>query len=192
MTRRLPLALLLLVPLVALAEKPEPTVKDPLPFDHAEHAETFRETGVRCVDCHPVGARSPEGVQGTEASVPAPRSTCHGCHRRAVKGAPRGAPSACAACHPVREELLPGSHDLDWLADHGDAARGISTGCADCHETDQCVECHEARGAKSRSPHGPGFRSSHGIEARMDPASCSSCHSGSTCTSCHTSGGIPL
>lgn len=186
------LAILLLGATGAEIETPPPTLADPLPFDHAEHAEPFRREGVACIDCHPVGATAKEGPPVTSASTPAPLSTCHGCHRRVVRGAPRASPSACTTCHTVRQELMPESHDAFWLDEHGAAARGLVTTCADCHDNSQCVACHEARGALTRTPHGPAFRSAHGVEARMDPASCSTCHAGETCTSCHTTGGIPL
>lgn len=200
MRARFALAVLLLVPVAAMAERLEPvliddqkpTVMDPLPFEHAEHKKVFHDLGVRCVECHPVGARAPEGKVGTEVAPPGPRASCHACHRRDVTGAPRRSPGTCSTCHPVREELIPETHLGDWLEAHGEVARGLATGCVSCHDMGTCVECHEARGAKARMPHGPGFRSSHGIEARMDPSSCVTCHSGETCTSCHDSGGIPL
>ena len=165
-------------------------VLDPFPFSHHEHAGVFRDAGLSCVACHPVGLDLPEGVSDAEP-LPAPVATCHACHLQEVAGA-KAAPRACETCHPAMLELMPESHGYGWLDDHGDEARTLGATCSDCHEASTCVECHEDRGAGARSPHGPGFQAVHGIEAATDPGSCTSCHAASTCTSCHTSGGLSL
>ncbi len=175
-------------PTQAEAEK-APTVADPLPFDHGAHEKPFRRIGLTCIDCHPVGLRSPTVEP---AAPPPPRTSCHSCHRRQVQGAPRQAKARCAQCHPVREELKPDSHELGWQDDHGPEARALRAGCDQCHSKGQCIDCHDARGALSASPHGAGFEVFHGVEARLDLVGCVSCHAAETCARCHDSGGRPL
>lgn len=170
-------------------EKPAPDVADPLPFDHGKHEKQFDKAGVTCVDCHPVGLRSPT----TEAELPPPpRVACHSCHRRQVKGAPRLAKPSCEMCHPVREQLKPDTHHIGWHDDHGAEARALRSGCETCHDRGQCIDCHDGRGALAKRPHGAGWEIVHGIEARLDPASCVGCHAEETCKSCHENGGRPL
>ncbi len=165
-----------------------PSVLDPLPLDHAGHSKAFSRAGLSCPDCHPVGLTS----ESTEVEMPPPpRSVCHACHRGEVQGAPRRASDRCAACHPVREELRPESHNLGWSEEHGPEAQALRNGCDTCHDRGQCIDCHESRGAMTRSPHGPGFRSFHGVDARADGASCVRCHAAETCLQCHQGGKRP-
>jgi len=171
------------------AEQAPPRVQDPIPFDHALHDKTLKREGVACVACHPVGLRSAQGAPVQELAPP--RSSCHGCHLRTFKGAPRKAPSTCATCHPARSQLVPADHGVGWLKAHGLEARARGRTCSDCHDQSACVDCHEGRGALSRTPHAPGFRATHGVQARLDPASCSSCHVEDTCTACHSTGSTP-
>ena len=170
-------------------KKAAPTVADPLPFDHAKHEKPFDRSGLTCVDCHPVGARS-ETVE--PELPPPPRVACHSCHRQGVKGAPKLAKPTCAQCHPVREELKPESHAIGWIDDHGAEARSLRSGCETCHDRGQCIDCHDGRGALARRPHGAGWEIIHGIEARLDVASCVGCHAEETCKRCHENGGRPL
>jgi hypothetical protein len=183
--RSLWLCLLMMVSTWAVAG---PTVVQPLPFDHPQHAATFDRFDVACVDCHPVGLA---GQPLMETPIPPPISSCHGCHLGEVKGAPRRAASTCETCHDVRLELLPTDHGLGWLQSHGDQGRAFRGLCKDCHAANQCTECHDQRGALTRSPHPPGFTSLHGVEARLDPNSCVECHVADTCTSCHVDGNRP-
>ncbi len=165
-----------------------PTVIEPLPFDHSTHDKPFDRFGLSCADCHPLGLTS----ESTDVEMlPAPRSVCHACHRGELKGAPRRASDRCSACHPVRDELKPESHNLGWSKEHGPEAQALRNGCDTCHDRGQCIDCHEARGAMTRSPHGPGFRSFHGVDARIDGASCVRCHASETCLQCHEGGKRP-
>ncbi len=175
----------------------KPVVRTPFPFIHADHAGVFANTGVVCVDCHPVGVPIEEG-QPTATLVPS-HQACHGCHLGQLDGAPKKAPSECATCHEGRGGLLPPTHAGDWLHAHGDIARSSPYAasstwagkCWDCHETVFCIECHETRGAGAREPHPPGYRATHGIEARLDPRACAECHTGSSCSTCHYEGSLP-
>lgn len=169
--------------LLPLAIAAAPTVRAPLPFDHAAHAPAFERQDVGCVTCHPVGA--PVGTRV------APQATCHGCHLGEAAAADRRAPRTCESCHAVRAELQPASHGLEWLARHGLEARASARECRDCHATSACRDCHERRGPVVANPHPPAFSRTHGIEARLDPASCSQCHALATCEACHTTGVRP-
>lgn len=171
------------------ADATAPAVLDPVPFDHSVHDEVMRDKHVPCVTCHAIGARTEAGAP--DEPLPIPFGTCHGCHLRQAKGAPRAASEQCLQCHANRAELYPANHRVGWMQAHAIEARALGSSCDSCHETRTCVECHENRGALSRTPHPPGFRSTHGIEARVDPASCSSCHVESSCSACHASGVIP-
>ncbi len=169
---------------------PPPTVRSPLPFTHKEHREIFKDVGLQCSDCHPIGLVAPEG-QKPPAMFPPPRSTCHGCHLAEASAAPT-APGRCALCHPNALELKPPSHGPGWdTGGHAGAARAARTQCESCHEQALCTDCHEGRGALSRMPHGAGFRAVHGIEGRLDPQGCALCHGGDACTSCHETGATP-
>ena len=166
-------------------------LRDPLPFDHGDHAQTFGRVGVACLDCHPVGARSTAPDSLALALPDPPRSSCHGCHLGEVAKAPRAAPDTCTLCHADLAGLRPRDHDLDWTRAHGDASRAAGATCDSCHTASACLDCHDRRGAGSESPHPVGFRSAHGIEARIDPRGCATCHTEASCTSCHLSGGQP-
>ncbi len=184
--------LLLMLPLVVVGlataqEEEPPALWEPLPFQHLEHRKVFRATGVSCIDCHPVGMVTREGIQ----KLPAPLGSCHGCHRGEYPGAPRGASSACARCHSDLQDLMPPTHSGDWRHLHAPEARASDAECADCHEASSCFECHDDRGPMAINPHGPGFRVTHGIEARLDPRSCATCHDGSSCVDCHATGSLP-
>lgn len=175
-------------------EHGHPALREPFPFDHAEHTRAFKRAGVQCLDCHPVGTVvRVERKKMLPEDLPGPRSSCHACHHveDAVPGAPRRAPGACELCHADRSELVPADHGAMWMADHGREALVRKSTCMDCHDTHTCVACHDERGALERNPHPPGFGSFHGVEARMDPHSCTSCHTGDSCTSCHTTGALP-
>ncbi len=189
MTHLLPLLLLLGAAPADTATEP-PSVAEPLPFDHEAHDRTFEKLDLDCGDCHPLGlVTDPEDPQ--DFVLPAPLSSCHGCHRGELPEAPRKAPGRCETCHDVRAELIPPTHDLVWMYEHGPSATERQADCRDCHQPDRCTTCHDVRGALARSPHLPGFSAVHGIEARLDPVSCVSCHAGDTCTSCHTTGRAP-
>lgn len=195
--RRLSAVLVALV--VALASwsvvgaDPRATVRNPLPFEHAEHAEIFAKANITCVNCHPVGlaVRTPDGPRAPAERLEAPRSSCHGCHLEDWRKAPRSAPSACTTCHSDLGPLIPANHGPGWIERHAGDARAFSATCSDCHEASTCFACHEQRGAMATDPHPPGFSTTHGIEARVDPRSCSSCHAAQTCESCHARGGTP-
>ena len=191
MIRTLPAALLLLWT-VALANDEAPGLKTPNPFDHADHSAAFAAAGVTCVDCHAVGLRAPKAEAPAPALPAAPWSSCHGCHQGELKKAPKNAPTACLTCHASLADLKPASHDIDWIAQHGDAARGLRADCESCHTAPSfCTSCHAQRGALSENPHPPGFSSFHGVEARLDPRACTTCHTPTTCTGCHQSGAAP-
>jgi len=132
-----------------------------------------------------------EGYSAPAVDPSPPRAACHGCHRDDFPGAPRNAPIQCMLCHADRQELMPASHAIDWIEDHGPDARARGNECEACHATATCVDCHESRGPLQRDPHPPGFRAFHGVEARLDPMSCSTCHAGEKCTACHTTGAMP-
>ncbi len=188
--------LVALVQGAAVANAPEkPGLISPLPFDHGVHGKAFAKGGVACVNCHPVGVRQPDASDGFRAppggDLWPSLDTCHGCHLGELKGAPRAASSACMQCHGDREQLVPATHAVGWLYEHGGEARARGASCSDCHKTSQCTECHEARGPDERSPHPPGWRTIHGLEARVDSYSCSTCHDGTKCVSCHTTGATP-
>lgn len=170
-----------------------PTLQEPLPFDHGEHAGAFDAGRLTCTDCHPVGLAQveEETVAAPEVELPPPRSTCHGCHLGQVQRALRAAPSTCGSCHADLMELLPSDHDEAWTQGHAPAARAGAGTCQDCHEAAWCFACHDDRGPLAEQPHDPGFRIVHGIEARLDPRSCTTCHSGASCVECHESGGSP-
>jgi hypothetical protein len=168
-------------------------VREPLPFDHAEHADALERAGLGCVACHPVGLRrriAPDRAEAVPLPAP-PRSACHACHVGEVARAGRGAPMECSLCHDVRAELRPADHALDWIALHAAAARAPDQACSSCHTTASCLDCHDRRGAGAASPHGVGFARFHGVEAQLDPRRCSTCHTEASCTACHTSGGVP-
>lgn len=167
--------------------EPEPTLLEPFPFRHVDHARAFFSSGVSCTDCHPLGLVAEPLVE----KVPPPRTVCHGCHRAELPGAPRSAGSACGQCHADLMELLPVNHGLGWSDAHAAEARAAGSGCSDCHESRWCFACHDDRGPLSVNPHGPGFRVTHGIEARLDPRSCTTCHSGEACIQCHETGSLP-
>jgi len=185
------------LPVIAgpLSMEPEgnPTLREPLAFDHNVHGPVFDGVHLSCVDCHPIGLSIlVDGVPTPRVEpLPTPRSACHGCHRAQVRGAPRKAPGTCMLCHAVRSELEPPSHSVGWLSEHALEARTGLANCQDCHEPSSCVACHERRGPGARSPHEPGFLSIHGVEARLDPLRCSSCHAGETCNTCHATGNKP-
>jgi hypothetical protein len=192
------LAALVASVLVALAAQGgpavKPTVVDPLPFDHAQHAPELERLGLGCVTCHGFAAAAetaPDAaVADDQPTAPVNPAVCHGCHRPEIRGL-TPAPSSCALCHPVVAELRPGDHGPDWMQAHAAAGRSVLASCTDCHERAVCVDCHEARGALARDPHPPAFRAVHGLEARLDPASCDTCHTGESCRSCHEGGGVP-
>ncbi len=162
-----------------------PSLIEPLPFEHSKHRAEIERLGLGCVDCHAFGG----AVQETPPA-PVDHAVCHGCHRNGVPGV-SNAPSACATCHPVRDELLPPTHGPDWLTAHAVPARSPRSACGDCHERSVCIDCHASRGALSRNPHPPAFRAVHGVQARLDPASCDGCHMAESCVACHTEGGVP-
>ena len=181
------------IPVAAATLPEQPPLKDPLPFEHSEHARVFEHSRIACVDCHPVGLR----VE-TEADPTAPVAElepsieiCHGCHRGKLLHAPGGAPSRCTTCHADGLALKPDTHDENWLDTHGPEARAFGSSCDDCHKKTECIDCHDDRGPMARSPHGPGFATFHGVEARNDPRSCTTCHAGTTCTTCHSTGSSP-
>lgn len=184
MIRRLPFLLLLLSPPALSGDEPPPTLREPFPFHHDDHAEIFAKHKVVCLDCHSVGQK--EDIPEEPGRV----ATCHGCHRQLLPAAPKRAPRDCLMCHAVFSELKPDSHSFAWISDHGEFARMPTSTCTDCHSANTCVSCHESRGALTRSPHEPAFRAVHGLDARLDPARCSACHEASFCTECHRSGGI--
>ncbi len=167
------------------AEPEMPSLVDPMPYEHELHQAEIKRLGLGCVSCHKFG-----GPIEDELAPSPDLAVCHGCHRNAVPGV-SNAPSECATCHPVRDELLPPSHSPDWLTAHAVPARSPRARCGDCHERSICVDCHASRGALARNPHPPTFRSVHGVEARLDPASCDGCHMGDSCTTCHLEGGVP-
>lgn len=171
-----------------------PALRDPLPFGHEAHGVSFERAGLTCVICHPIGlAAVKDGEQEPLIeTLPPPLTTCHGCHRGAVTGAPRSAPGTCTMCHSNAGELAPASHQVDWLRHHAAEARTNGPTCRYCHERTECVSCHERRGPHAISPHPPAYATIHGIEAALDPASCSRCHAAITCTSCHATGRLPL
>jgi hypothetical protein len=179
------LGLLVVVASAVAAEVTDrPSLKEPLPFDHALHARTLDRAGLGCVSCHPVGLTA-------QALPPPPISSCHGCHLGTVRGAGKSAPSECEACHDDRAALRPANHGIDWIEHHGLASRAGAATCSDCHSASACLDCHDRRGAGSTNPHPVGFRQYHGVEARVDPRSCSTCHTEASCTSCHESGVTP-
>lgn len=175
----------------ATAPAAAPTVLDPLPFDHADHARTLGKKGLACVDCHPVGLATPDPTAPAPGLPPAPRESCHGCHLGTLTAAPRKADRTCQTCHPNAGELIPETHGIQWTALHATEALAPGNTCSDCHARSWCVDCHDDRGPLSPSPHGPAFRATHGVEARVDPASCSSCHAAPSCTACHSQGVLP-
>lgn len=193
--KRLWLLLLCALPLLWLsaAAGDPPSLKDPLPFQHAEHAKVFGKAGLTCVDCHPVGLSRPDASQDIPQATlpPPPLSSCHGCHQAQASRAPRSAPDQCGLCHADLNELKPADHGLDWVSNHGDAARAAGASCDTCHEASTCFDCHDNRGAGSANPHGPGFRETHGVVARADPRQCSTCHTEASCTACHSTGALP-
>lgn len=169
------------------ASDPPPALINPLPFDHKVHNRAMRSSGVRCVDCHPVGLVAQPPV----AELPAPLSTCHGCHKGDLPDAPRGARATCKRCHADLQQLLPDTHGAGWRDHHALEGRAARSECNDCHDSTWCFDCHDDRGPLSENPHGPGFRVTHGVEARLDPHACTVCHSGDACLTCHQTGSLP-
>lgn len=170
---------------VVLAEGPlKPSLRDPFPFDHSQHARTFQKEGLTCVSCHPVGLDAQLALTG-------PRSSCHGCHLAEFAGAPRQATDYCTTCHARRDELIPPDHGHDWAREHGAAAPNRGGTCETCHTRKSCNDCHDQRGPGTRNPHPPGFTRTHGVDARLDPYACTTCHSADTCSSCHLTGVRP-
>jgi hypothetical protein len=193
MTRAATLFVLLFAGLwwTAAADEPSaPSLVEPLPFDHAEHARALERTGLGCVGCHPVGLRMDAGSEAPPLPSP-PLSACHGCHAGEVSGAGRGAPTSCLLCHDDRLALRPLDHGPDWMELHDTAARTSGSTCEDCHSAATCLDCHDRRGAGSANPHPVGFQRFHGVEARLDPRSCSTCHTEASCVTCHTTGSTP-
>lgn len=170
-------------------ERPEASLRAPLPFDHGTHAAAFGEAKLACQDCHPVGLRRDDGA--VPADPPAPLSSCHGCHLGEVRRAPRGAPGECGSCHADVRALMPVDHALDWAVRHAGAARAPGADCAACHRPSTCLDCHDRRGAMSETPHPVGFRAGHGVDARLDPRACASCHTEASCSACHADGALP-
>jgi hypothetical protein len=158
-------------------------------FNHAKHLELTQE---KCDTCH-LQLYEP----GFDAPITAGHIACTKCHEHEehIQRA------QCSKCHldlktyPLRP-IVEYSHQGNYLARHGFAARATSNSCANCHEQRFCLDCH---GATTQAPlnllqadrpdrsfvHRGDFLSRHPVEARADEASCKQCHSPNTCVTCH-------
>ena len=145
-------------------------------FAHARHEK------VECADCHDMSSQ--QRVSRTMFTM----DDCMSCHQQ------RGAPLACAVCHPsIRDDVAPLSHQMAWETRHGALVRqsqatGEASNCHYCHQQPNfCNDCHQGKLPTSHYGdwehlHGQRVLSSGGPgEAR-----CTFCHvQQNFCDDCH-------
>ena len=149
-------------------------------FDHARHRTSLLETGVTCLQCHPMVR--PEDVSGDQTEDRVPAGVCHACHQDRGSA---GAPQRCTTCHQELEPLLPEWHRGRFEHRHGRMARLDGERCRACHQPDACYRCHHERGTAEQRAHDRNFRQLHSIEARIAPSRCDRCHQRTFCIDCH-------
>jgi hypothetical protein len=136
-------------------------------FSHAAHVDG----GLACAACH--------GPATLASPVMPGKPDCRSCHETAEEF------GDCALCHGPDESLVPASHELAWLSEHGLAARRDQADCALCHTETGCQECHAGDNVRPRS-HELNFAFSHAIQARGNEAMCATCHQEPQfCVTCH-------
>lgn len=161
-------------------------------FDHKKHKDSFKSTGIACVDCHQFSVKSPSfdplAKNVGAGYLKVNRMVCHECHLGKVQVA---RVNQCSLCHLHPEKLAPPSHKLNWKKRHGNQAQMDPDSCNGCHQENQnsCNNCHTQRNTLKPMVHRPNFRLTHGIEARSNPASCVTCHTNTnSCIQCHKAG----
>jgi hypothetical protein len=196
-----------------------------LRFRHAVHERELRRSGdsaLACVACH-----AQQNAATFMAAGRAEPERCIGCH---AHRAPLhlAAAAQCNSCHlPLREARAlsvsriarfptPPSHDADFAADHGTAARASGASCQFCHTRESCARCHAnaarlpeitALGSDARvaamvalldtrypvpaSHRSLRFTEEHGPAARAANAGCANCHTSQSCLTCHGSDARP-
>ncbi len=93
----------------------------------------------------------------------------------------------CDLCHQPQDELLPASHDPDWVMMHAAAGKGR---CAQCHSEDQCEDCHTGTDGEIIF-HDVNHLLTHGLDYRMQSSDCAVCHTDyASCRDCHDSNQI--
>jgi hypothetical protein len=185
------------------AEKQTPKTK-PLAqlFDHGRHLESFQNSNLTCLTCHPMQRNTdkslPEESFQAELAAQAQRQgrqSCHSCHAsfvkssRATKAANQiieapGATARCATCHLTVDK--PESHQRAFFGkNHGLEAQFQTDSCMNCHKKRDCSDCHQSKENLIRDVHRRNFRFTHSIEAKMKPDTCVLCHQPRECVRCH-------
>jgi predicted CXXCH cytochrome family protein len=152
------------------------SLKREMIFSHKMHLAA----GLECSTCH-----SLDGSE-TEARMRLPEmAVCLSCHKKESQT------EKCADCHTGlgSPELVPKSHNRQWLLAHGQEGALDQTYCSNCHQQSFCQECHQGDNIKPR-PHRRNWKYTHSIAARKGVLECNDCHepsSESECLSCHRS-----
>lgn len=156
-------------------------------FPHNAHIDLLKEKGDPCLSCHPFLKNTIKSVKTLDLlnvilNEPL-EAICHSCHVDELT-----APSHCILCHKRTDTIWPGSHNFDYLSNHGGDATLARSDCMKCHIAPSfCTDCHFGKDDSRASVHGPGYRGGHGIDARLSPGRCGKCHSPMFCSDCHRS-----
>lgn len=170
-------------------------------FDHAQHLESFQNSNLTCLTCHPMQRNSDKSVTDesfqlklTSQAQRQRRDSCHSCHASFVKRSRvestvktievPGATARCASCHLTVNK--PESHQRAFFGrNHGIEAQFQTDSCMNCHKKRDCSDCHQSKENLIRDVHRRNFRFSHSIEAKMKPDTCAICHQPRECVRCH-------
>jgi hypothetical protein len=162
-------------------------------FSHQLHQKRTSN----CAECH-ASINTKQLLTSNERKLPG-HTECSTCHTNQLKE------GRCNMCHDrldlfSRKPETIFSHDIDFIAKHGNQASANTELCAQCHDQSYCADCHN-KNAQVRPSlkypervdrsfvHSGDWISRHSIESRVNDSSCTKCHGISYCNSCHEQNG---
>ena len=144
-------------------------------FDHWVHFKN----GVKCDTCHQ-GLIHKSG-EITKISM----NFCYACHGLGHSSQGLVATENCGKCHTASFNLVPPTHNKDWLKNHKKPANETLFECLTCHQKFFCQNCHTGR--KVMPPVLPKSqqRNRHQQAHSQKGLDCTICHSDAFCGKCH-------